>query len=84
MLNTNSTLEAAITEVTGIGINEPVYGKELSDLLMKASVDRELALASGSADTLEIEAVFDVKKSEWTVQLHDASSPVGCSLYQMN
>ena len=84
MLNTNSALEAAMTEVTGVGVNEPIYGKELSDLLMKASVNRELALASGSASTLEVEAVFDVEKAEWTVQLHDASSPVGCSLYHMN
>jgi hypothetical protein len=60
------------------------WGSDLSELLEKASVERELAQMTGSGAELEIEAVYSVERSEWNVQVFNCSDYSARSLYSQN
>lgn len=63
----------------------PLYfGNDLSELLEKASIERELALITRSGDKLDIEAVYCIERSEWKVQVFDCSDYSARSLYAQN
>jgi hypothetical protein len=64
--------------------NTPFHGRKLATLLAKADAQHELMLLAGKSDTYELEAIYDLMAEEWTVQLHDCSRGIGCSLYHMN
>ncbi len=59
-------------------------GKALSELVDAASMKREFALVAGSKDELEIEAIYNMEKSEWLVQVFDRSDHKARSLYELN
>jgi len=67
-----------------LGADTPFRGRKLRTLLSKAEAQRELMLLAGKSDTYELEAIYDLGADEWTVQLHDCSRGIGCSLYHMN
>jgi len=56
-------------------------GAELEDLLEKAAGEKELFNGSESTDDYIIEAIYDIEKAEWTVQLFNRKSPQSKSLY---
>jgi hypothetical protein len=64
--------------------DHPFHGRKLTTLLEKAEAQHELMLLAGRSDTYELEAIYDLGAAEWTVQLHDCSRGIGCSLYHMN
>ena len=59
-------------------------GTELEDLLEKAAGEKELFSASESTDNYVIEAIYDIEKAEWTVQLFNRKSPQNKSLYDFD
>jgi hypothetical protein len=67
-----------------IETDHPFHGRSLTALLDKADALHELMFIAGRPETFEVEAMYDLGAEEWTVQLHDCSRGIGCSLYHMN
>ncbi len=77
-------LPTAVTETKGDAGDHQLKGADLSELLTKAAVERELARAVGVTDGLEIEAVHDIHTAVWTVQVFNRTTGAGKSLYEAN
>jgi hypothetical protein len=70
------------TPVTETKEEDQLRGAELSDLLARAAVERDIERAAGVTDDLELEAVYDVQTGVWTVQVFNRTTGAGKSLYQ--
>jgi hypothetical protein len=70
------------TPVTETKEEDQLRGTDLSDLLARAAVERDIERAAGVTDDLELEAVYDVQTGVWTVQVFNHTTGAGKSLYQ--
>jgi hypothetical protein len=78
------TMEPETMGMRDVMTNQPFTGKDLDELLMRASVEKALAQALGPTDVLEVQAVHDMPTAQWTVQVHNASRFPHMSLYATN
>lgn len=78
-------VESARSEIAPeVRVCKGYSGNDVSALLVRAATQRELALATGSTGAIEIEAIYDMEKLTWMVQVFDSSDGSARSLYEAN